>query len=332
MGNFGRNDEGNESSARPLAEQDDYNAIDDPFEAQFMGGSSMPKLYIIPQTQDEKPMAIKDGTVQVRNEKDEVDEMDFSQSRTFDEEKNGNDATDSTLDNNDKKTDPAALLENIIGNNIKRINDRDEDRKNSADKRNEKDLSSFSSFKGSMEDVENLADDKLLNEWEKETAEKKKKLREFNENQLKNPQVNFLDNFGAKSVRKQSSSSSAFTPLNIGRNNVSRRDVEKRKKGDDDIHIDKEFQKVMKMADKVDGKTGVYKAKATLQALSRDWRAWVGLLVVVSLILAFTNALNYRSELVVWDTSGGVSDYWSPVHQQVFFSILTKEIGVNFQC
>jgi len=54
--------------------------------------------------------------------------------------------------------------------------------------------------------------------------------------------------------------------------------------------------------------------------------------MVVSLILAFTNALNYRSELVVWDTGGGVSDYWSPVHHQVFFSILTKEIGVNFQC
>merc|ERR1712146_709908 len=111
-------------------------------------------------------------------------EMDFSESRTLDEEKNGNDATGSTLDNNDKKTDPAALLENIIGNNIKRINDRDEDRKNSADKRNEKDLSSFSSFKGSMEDVGNLADDKLLNEWEKETEEKKKKLRAFNENQI----------------------------------------------------------------------------------------------------------------------------------------------------
>ena len=94
------------------------------------------------------------------------------------------------------------------------------------------DLSSFSSFKGSMEDVEKLADDKLLGEWEKETAEKKKKLREFNENQLKNPQVNFLDNFGAKSVRKQSSSSSAFTPLNIGRNTLSKRDVEKRKKGE----------------------------------------------------------------------------------------------------
>merc|ERR1712146_16147 len=81
--NFGRNDEGNESSAKPLAEQDDYNAIDDPFEAQFMGGSSMPKLCIIPQTQDEKPKAIKDGTVQVRNEKEEADEMDVPESRTF---------------------------------------------------------------------------------------------------------------------------------------------------------------------------------------------------------------------------------------------------------
>merc|ERR1712146_205841 len=241
-------------------------------------------------------------------------------------------ATDSTLDNNDKKTDPAALLENIIGNNIERINDRDEDRKNSADKRNEKDLSSFSSFKGSMEDVENLADDKLLNEWEKETEEKKKKLRAFNENQIKNPQVNFLDNFGAKSVRKQSNGSSAFTPLNnIGRNRMLKQKTNKREE-EEDIDIDEEFQKVMKMADKADGKTGLNKAKAQLQALSRDWRAWVGLLMVVSLLLAFTNALNYRSELVVWDTSGGVSDYWSPVHQQVFFSILTKEIGVNFQC
>merc|ERR1712146_785373 len=80
---FGRNAEGNESYARPLAEEDDYNAIDDPFEAQFMGGSSMPKLCIIPQTQDEKPKAIKDGTVQVRNEKEEADEMDVPESRTF---------------------------------------------------------------------------------------------------------------------------------------------------------------------------------------------------------------------------------------------------------
>merc|ERR1712146_528077 len=134
MGNFGRNDEGNESSARPMGEEDDYNAIDDPFEAQFMGGSSMPKLYIIPQTQDEKPKAIKDGTVQVRNEKEEADEMDVPENKTVDERKNGNDATDNTLDDKNKKTDPVALLENIIGNNIKRINNRD-----SVDERNQKD-------------------------------------------------------------------------------------------------------------------------------------------------------------------------------------------------
>merc|ERR1711988_124097 len=55
------NDEtnGNSANGGGMAEED-------PFEAQFMGGQSMPKLYLIPQTEDEKPLELVAGTMQRR--------------------------------------------------------------------------------------------------------------------------------------------------------------------------------------------------------------------------------------------------------------------------
>lgn len=330
--NLRMNDDKDEVPTGSKVDVMDQNGEYDPFEAQFMGEASMPKLYLIPQSQDERPRVLDSGTVQSKEEEGETgNEGDSTEGKTINEGAKENNVTKDDVDDTEARKDPASLLQSIVGNNIKRMSNKEENKVNTAEQKNDGDLSLFNSFKGSLEDVEKLADDKLLNEWEKETAEKKKKLREFNDNQIKNPQVNFLDNFGAKSVRKQSSSSSSFTPLNIARNKLSMTNKDKKKTENDYIDIDKEFQKVMKMADKADGKTGVNKAKATLKALSKDWRAWVGLLMVISLILAFTNALNYRSELVVWDTSETMPTHWSPIHQQVYLSLLMKDIGINFQ-
>jgi hypothetical protein len=187
----------------------------------------------------------------------------------------------------------------------------------------------------------------------KKPKKKKEKLREFNRNQARNPSFSLDDiNFGAKSIRKQRSSSSSFTPSKSSKSSKSSlssnssginnllnggldglgsfgglgggngKGKKSSKKGEeDDIDIDKEFQRVMKIADKADGKTAVNDAKAKLRALSQDWRAWVGLLMVLSLLAAFTNALNYRTELVVFDSDHPQNGFPSTAHYQLYLSL-----------
>jgi hypothetical protein len=149
----------------------------------------MPKLYLIPQTEDEKPLELGAGTMQRRKSsavgKGEDDKERLNNIADLDLEDNKN----NNSNNNESETEGLLNSMNSLITGNKKMkedymnefkkkmekNQRNRNNNNINNNQNSMDISSASSFKGSLEDVEELAEDKLLESWEKETEEKKRK-------------------------------------------------------------------------------------------------------------------------------------------------------------